>query len=984
MRSILLAALLAFLATTAGAAVYYAGSFRSQPLVYACNDGVDNDGDGATDYSSDPGCASAFDPSELDLGVECDNGLDDDGDGLVDYKTSGGDPDCASRTDNQEAAAPPAAACNDGLDNDGDGATDHPADTGCTALTDTNELDLGTQCDDGIDNDGDGFIDYKLAGGDPQCSSSSDNTEAAVTSPACSDGIDNDGDTFTDFPADPGCRSATDAYEFGFNECDDNLDNDGDTFTDYPDDTDCLDPSDLSESTDTPVPLCNDGIDNDNDGLIDFPADPGCENALDEAETSDALVCDNDSDDDGDGLADFRLSGGDPGCGSATDTSETLGTQCDDGVDNDGDGLIDYKTSGGDPDCDNAADDSEAAPPPPTNLTAAFTPEYMHGSSSCVGPPCIIYLSAIATTDPTTEDHLRDLVYEWDCGDASMGTWSTTGKARRYPRGWITGCYYPDTVSAGVKTITLTVTNPASGEVDTATANITITDIGTYYGANAHCFSNDTDMTGCPTGATQHPNVSGAGSFTTALATTCNADGARVACLFKRGDTFSGNPPAFYSSSPTLPGMVGAFGSGADPVIDSLTAGFTERAGWSVSNLDMQMSAGQPFGNAGPNIDRWTIMDASATGFTGGCFSTATGDGQATRLNTLEALIEVDCIRDTGSTPVGTMILHRGNKFLGMGGTWNNGGGANSEFVYRTVGSSDSAWQHIYLTGAGTGSNRNAMQFRTWAQAQGGGLNTTPSGIGPPPEPSRRNIISDNIIDFNQYNAIKGCQNNVCTPPPEQANYSEGSGSPQEMSDYLFERNFFRSSQLVASVTLGAGVIGMQGTRVTIRNNVIDLQGITGGSTLPIAMHNYSYTNCFLCGNDAFTVQGNTVYYDENISTTLTFCQNNGTGSAAGTGHSCDNNLVWRPADSGDPLNWTSGSGWAASSTNYNATVSPFVGAIPDVRLSDSDDFKLGAASAARNRGTPRERLDRDFCGATRPNSTSHDAGAWEEGATCP
>lgn len=46
--------------------------------------GVDDDGDGRTDFPDDPGCASADDVSERAL-PQCANGLDDDGDGDVDY-----------------------------------------------------------------------------------------------------------------------------------------------------------------------------------------------------------------------------------------------------------------------------------------------------------------------------------------------------------------------------------------------------------------------------------------------------------------------------------------------------------------------------------------------------------------------------------------------------------------------------------------------------------------------------------------------------------------------------------------------------------------------------------------------------------------------------------------------------------------------------------------------------------------------------------
>jgi len=64
---------------------------------FACNNGVDNDGDGKIDYPNDPGCASPTDDDESDdcpLGPNCPacaNGLDDDGDGHIDYPA---DPGC--------------------------------------------------------------------------------------------------------------------------------------------------------------------------------------------------------------------------------------------------------------------------------------------------------------------------------------------------------------------------------------------------------------------------------------------------------------------------------------------------------------------------------------------------------------------------------------------------------------------------------------------------------------------------------------------------------------------------------------------------------------------------------------------------------------------------------------------------------------------------------------------------------------------------
>jgi len=118
----------------------------------ACEDNVDNDGDGLTDYPADPGCASASDDNELGTN-ECDDGVDNDGDGNADA-----------------------------------------ADTGCSTTSGLDETD----CGDGVCEGGETW---------PTC-------PADCTAPQCSDGVDNDGDQLIDYPDDPGCESALDEDEF--------------------------------------------------------------------------------------------------------------------------------------------------------------------------------------------------------------------------------------------------------------------------------------------------------------------------------------------------------------------------------------------------------------------------------------------------------------------------------------------------------------------------------------------------------------------------------------------------------------------------------------------------------------------------------------------------------------------------------------------------------------------------------------------------
>ena len=90
----------------------YGLTMNRTPCSAACNDGLDDDFDGQTDFPADAGCTSAEDFSEA---PECGDQLDNDGDGATDAEDLG----CVS-----VAAASEDPACDDGQDNDGDGGFD--------------------------------------------------------------------------------------------------------------------------------------------------------------------------------------------------------------------------------------------------------------------------------------------------------------------------------------------------------------------------------------------------------------------------------------------------------------------------------------------------------------------------------------------------------------------------------------------------------------------------------------------------------------------------------------------------------------------------------------------------------------------------------------------------------------------------------------------------------------------------------------------
>ncbi len=378
-----------------------------------CADGVDNDGDGATDFPADFSCSNDTDTDETNPRAQCQDGIDNDGDGLVDMN----DPGCGSAQDNTENSN--TFQCSDGADNDGDGAVDLN-DFSCAGSFDNDETNPRAACQDGVDNDGDGLTDLS----DPGCANRQDNDETnactqnlPATRTFANGGLDaigfvdqyqpdvwtyvdgtalaDDAPTMQKICNLAGYSTVSSYTNKGFSSCGDNfiahwtgttfinhqacadgnhwlvnlvcsnpinncpvtpqcadgVDNDGDGATDL-NDFSCSGATDTDETN--PRAQCQDGTDNDGDGLVDMN-DPGCSNAQDNTENSNTYQCSDGVDNDGDGATDLS----DFSCSGTTDNDETNPkSQCQDGIDNDGDGAIDSA----DFSCANGQDNDEANP----------------------------------------------------------------------------------------------------------------------------------------------------------------------------------------------------------------------------------------------------------------------------------------------------------------------------------------------------------------------------------------------------------------------------------------------------------------------------------------------------------------------------------------------------------------------------------------------------------------------------------------------
>jgi len=244
MKRIAMCAVIAALAAGAWAGAAACGSDTSTALgdYEDCANGIDDDGDGATDCEDAEchGHAYCQDYHEY----ACANGADDDGDGLFDCE----DPDCLQT---QECDPSREWTCHDGVDNDSDGLPDCLDPDCAQACTE--------KCDDTIDNDEDGLIDCD----DPDCWEAEG---CHAGDEICRNGVDDDGDGLADCD-DPDCADlpACVLVEICNN---DGVDDDEDGFADC-DDPDCLDNPYCQEL------VCDDGEDDDGNGLVDCD-DPAC------------------------------------------------------------------------------------------------------------------------------------------------------------------------------------------------------------------------------------------------------------------------------------------------------------------------------------------------------------------------------------------------------------------------------------------------------------------------------------------------------------------------------------------------------------------------------------------------------------------------------------------------------------------------------------------------------------------------------------
>ena len=154
----------------------------------------------------------------------------------------------------------------------------------------------------------------------------------------------------------------------------------------------------------------------------------------------------------------------------------------------------------------------------------------------------------------------------------------------------------------------------------------------------------------------------------------------------------------------------------------------------------------------------------------------------------------------------------------------------------------------------------------------------------------------------------------------------------------------------------------LQGGDITVRNNVVDLQGVSTTTTYTgeqLVWHTANMASAPTLNDDRIHVLNNTVYHDERTGGGVPVLQRR---PASGSSHVCRNNLAWLPNQTG-ARRIDDGGAWS-SANNLFAGPNPFVAVPPQQGAGSIASFQLAGSGLAVDggydypAGDPTVRLD--------------------------
>lgn len=552
--------------------------------------------------------------------------------------------------------------------------------------------------------------------------------------------------------------------------------------------------------------------------------------------------------------------------------------------------------------------------------------------------PLAVFFDATASTSTETTRPFHDVTYWWDFGDTSAGTWSNgTGAntSRNSAYGPVTAHLFE---TAGDHTVTLWGYDGVTLTSTSKTITVTAADTE-WAGAKTVCYSTGATpvagVNGVPTGATCVGGVTDISASYLANKGTGNKRH-----LLQAGDTFA------ISSRLDIdvggPSMIGKFGSGADPIINS-TLTSTSVIGLSKSTTATGVSDWrfQDF-----QIDCNNQNNASAFASNGSyskmlinrvymtrCYygllmsgSTIDGLNSGSRTHAMwDQVYMVDStvydLYTSSSGPNATFAY--GSRVAIMGCNIDNN--SNGEHGLRFQYCNRAVFNNNTIQGIATGKVNLTVRGYPY-----GGGNTLDAG-----EYSEKVVISDNKM-------VGGDSVGMVGIGPQNTT------SDERGRNMIFERNWLVGATATQNTML------VSQPDITIRNNVMYLPGPTGGFAFGIQ------PSGVVPVPDRVNIYNNTVYYGGNSTSTWALVwvsSNNDTSpydqDMPGSVFEVKNNILYAPNRISGVALATNNNGSLATTTQSNNTsnvvTDPLLGASPPTTLAH---FTPSSGSYAQAAGT--------------------------------
>lgn len=658
-----------------------------------------------------------------------------------------------------------------------------------------------------------------------------------------------------------------------------------------------------------------------------------------------------------------------------------------------------------------------------TSLTADFSVVAIQGTNPIA--PCPVLVNGLATddTDYTEDFHVLDCTYSF--GDPGQGSWQRGAAAdsglawdKNVERNLIAGHMYND---PGQYTIQLFCTAP-DGDIDTHQEVFNCGDPETVIGtSDTYCFrAGATDWTGCPldcAGADAARCIEDAD----VSEIVANCEGTDNLCYLRGGDTFTQTETLNLGGDEALPTFLTAFGTGnailqqdcglcdESPGNGQFNA-FALSEGSMVSRIQYDadpncedafevldcIGSGDPYACCGTNPQRGcpecgfaasltndhiVIADSVVNDITGVCHGTEIThvEGHAF-VNLLCNMTTVDM----GDQMAGGSFTNTTNQLM-MGNIYDNNGVA--EFPSRNRGKQGGSLPFV------CGVDQSCYQVYAHndfldpddGKCEGDDLPAPACDPLESIDTDTRNglqlrgpawgVVIDNVIESNSNDIMSICETN------------SGCGGADQVDnhDWIVAHNLMRRDQENGEeFSLLSGAVRIQGSKVTVRNNVIDGRGTTGPVRIVEKLAG-------LAGGDEdyIAVLNNTVLSDDALSQPVN-CGNISSlfGDPGGDDYRLAGNLMWVPGWNGPSLDCSGGT-WELESGNVvtNSVTSPFDGdqngtADTPPSMADLLDFRIHNGGAADGTGHSYATdvnffLHRDVFGTARPLG-SYDAGAHE------